>query len=87
MKRLPKIGTMVEVAWVDSGISRYQSHSQPEKMELVVNTTRGTLIHVNRKRIVVESETDDRIDPQRTIHGIRRNCIDKVKCYREVRKR
>ena len=80
--KIPKIGTVVGVTWLDSGVV-YMRDSKSNK-ELGVFTCFGKVGKVTSKSVVIihEYDIDDKDDEgQQTISVIARKCIEEVVVY------
>ncbi len=61
-----KVGQVVKVIWIDSGVSYSRMSTWPEDCELSLNVTYGKVVHVNKARVVLATHHD-------TVHCSPRN--------------
>ena len=86
MKKVPPVGSVVRVKWLDSGATTTDSVTAPDKEVLFRAFSYGKLVHVNKERIVLEQNwcTDDpelKIRHYGDRHMIATNCIEHIKVY------
>jgi len=84
--KIPPIGTIIEIVWVDSGIGTGRTHSLPNEVELSRFTSYGRLVDINDERIIIVSEFDNK-DHESVFTGIQITNIEDIRELRYVKKR
>jgi len=81
--KLPKIGTVCAVTWLDSGLITFRTDVKPKDRKMIYFTTIGKLADVDNDRIILLQEWANGGDSGFTDSGISINSITKIVSYKE----
>ena len=70
---VPRVGDVVAVTWIDSGLGVYRDDTPHKDLKLAVVTTYGMVVHADKEKVVIAAEYD--WDDSKNIGVMMRNAV------------
>ena len=82
--KIPKVGTVCAIRWLDSGVINFRTDAKPQDRNLPYYTTIGKIAHANPDRVVLLTEWENGGTTGFTDQTIATNCIQEIVIYKEA---